>query len=698
MAKNQMIIMFLSLCSFLLICGCTDKAVEEQKDISKLVSYEKSDYYSPWQEDTFTLIQLKGITATIDGNDGAVVEGNQIFIYTTGTYVFEGALDDGQIIVDTKDSGNVRLVFNGATIHSSTTSPIYIKQADKTIITLEENTINTLTDASEYVYENVTDQPTATIYSKDDLTINGPGTLTIKSHFNDAINCNDDLKITGGTIDITAPDDGIIGSDLLAIKDAIINLTVGGDGLKSTNHEVQSKGHIVLESGTFTINAGGDGIQSEKIVAIRGGKYTITTGGGGQKRIETSEEISTGTNFNDRELIEYLLHHIEVSDEVKKQLEGVETYDKALAILQANPEMLQQISIPMPSDSSSFSDKQMNGSMLPQFSTASPNPVKQPLPQEEMNSPILQNNRVPSNKSTKGIKAGTSISIMGGTFNINSLDDAIHGKDIFISDGIIHISTEDDAIHADDTVTLEGGNVNIAKSYEGIEGKKIIIRDGTYHVFAEDDGVNIQGENSQTNQSNNDERLLLIEGGYLYVNADGDGLDSNGSIRMTGGTVIVYGPTNNNNGPLDYDHTFLMEGGILIAAGSDGKAQGVSNNSSQNTIMMTFLKEQQANTSLYITDSKENEIIAVKPEKEFQSIVISTPDLKLNQTYTLHYGGILSGESIDGLYRNTNYQNGKFSVEFTITSPMTFLHENNVIKENHKVNLFFHNEPMRAPL
>lgn len=210
--------------------------------------------------------------------------------------------------------------------------------------------------------------------------------------------------------------------------------------------------------------------------------------------------------------------------------------------------------------------------------------------------------------------------------------------------------------------------------------------------------MNIQGENSQTNQSNNDERLLLIEGGYLYVNADGDGLDSNGSIRMTGGTVIVYGPTNNNNGPLDYDHTFLMEGGILIAAGSDGKAQGVSNNSSQNTIMMTFLKEQQANTSLYITDSKENEIIAVKPEKEFQSIVISTPDLKLNQTYTLHYGGILSGESIDGLYQNANYQNGEFSAEFTITSPMTFLHENNVIKENHKVNLFFHNEPMRAPL
>ncbi|MEJ9281219.1 hypothetical protein [Ureibacillus thermosphaericus] len=160
--------------------------------------------------------------------------------------------------------------------------------------------------------------------------------------------------------------------------------------------------------------------------------------------------------------------------------------------------------------------------------------------------------------------------------------------------------------------------------------------------------------------------------------------------------MIVYGATNNNNGPLDYDHTFLMEGGILIAAGSNGKAHGISN--SQNTIMMTFLKEQQANTSLYITDSKKNEIIAVKPEKEFQSIVISTPDLKLNQTYTLHYGGILSGESIDGLYRNTNYQNGKFSVEFTITSPMTFLHENNVIKENREVNLFFHNEPMRAPL
>ncbi|MFC5542384.1 carbohydrate-binding domain-containing protein [Ureibacillus suwonensis] len=722
MAKNKFkILLPIFLGSSLLVSGCTNhsntSSSEEQDLISSLVTYKKSDYYSPWQNDAFTTIQLDGTTATVDGNDGAFVEGNKIFIRTTGTFVIEGTLEDGQIIIDAEDSGDVRLVLNGATIKSSTSAPIFVKQADQTIISLEEKTTNTLSDASKYVYEEGTDEPSATIYSKDDLTINGLGSLTIESHYNDAIKSNDDLKITGGNIQIKSVDDGIVGKDLLAVKDATIDVTSGGDGLKSSNDEDESKGNVVLESGTFTIHSEGDGVQGEKIVAIGDGKYNITTGGGSPETIEVREEMppgGPGGNFNPQDMIKDLLNNIDASDEVKKQLESAETMNEVFSILQANPDLMEQLqqNMPMPGGggrgmrqgSASNNANQGEGSNSKGTSSSQNNGDSEP-PQQAENS--TDQSEEEDTVSTKGIKAGTNLYILGGTINIDSLDDAVHSKDLTISDGNIQISTGDDGLHGDETVTLKGGNVTVAKSYEGLEGKKIAITGGTYHIHAVDDGVNINSESSERfgmppgggfgmqtppgadnsdnqteEKSSEDEGLLLIEGGYLYVNADGDGLDSNGSIKMTDGTVIVYGPTENFNGPLDYDKTFTIEGGILVASGSSGMALGVSDDSSQNAIMMTFDEFQKANTNVYVTGKDGKAIFGIAPEKDFQNIVISTPDLKLNQSYTFHMGGTLTGESTDGLYENPTYTEGSLSVDFTLSEVMTYLDKDGVTEGN----------------
>lgn len=304
------------------------------------------------------------------------------------------------------------------------------------------------------------------------------------------------------------------------------------------------------------------------------------------------------------------------------------------------------------------------------------------------------------------------------------MDDAIHSnQNVTISGGTINISTGDDGIHGNEDVTLNGGNVSIDKSYEGIEGKNITVADGTYHVVAEDDGVNINGgsdefgmpggfrnmtppgtndtttiqknqdttattenkntntttENENTNQTeeeSTDEGLLLIKGGYLLVNANGDGLDSNTSAKMTDGTVIVYGPTNNGNAPLDYNNSFVIEGGILVASGSSGMAQGISEESSQNTIMMTYSEFQEANTTVYVTDEKGEEVIAIAPEKQFQSIVISTPDLELDQTYTFNSGGVLTYENVNGFYQKASYEEGPLS------NVMTYLNKDGVTEGN----------------
>ncbi|WP_036689405.1 carbohydrate-binding domain-containing protein [Paucisalibacillus globulus] len=763
MCKKKLKYLFpIVLTTSLLISGCSNNANAvtdiEEDIISNLVTYKDNDYYTNWQEDNFTYINLEGQTVTIDGDDGAVVEDNQILIRTTGTYVVNGTLNDGQIIVDAEDSGDVRLVLNGASINSSTSAPIFIKQADKTIISLEENTENKLTDGSEYVFENdSTDEPSATIYSKDDLTINGSGSLTVDGNYNDAIKSNDDLKITGGTFNITAIDDGIIGRDLLAIKEATITINAGGDGLKSTNDADESKGNIVLESGNYRIEADGDGIQAEKTLASVDGEYSIIAGGGSPETI-TNQESSMGggmrpnaqNDSNPRDmtsLVESLLDGIEIPDDVRTQLKEAESMEEIQSILQEYPDIQKQIQengtmrgpgMPPGNDTTAegTTDNQNNTPPTPPGGMDNINGQTQPTPPsngeppqngEPTSDPSNQDDELESSEeqgtqntdeetiSTKGVKARTDLYLLGGKWKIDSFDDAIHSnQDITISGGTINISTGDDGIHGDGDVMLNGGEVTIDKSLEGIEGINITVADGSYHIVAEDDGVNVNGgsdefampgsfgnmsppgtaenqnntktasEDESTNETEEptEEGQLLIKGGYLYINANGDGLDSNTSAKMTGGTVIVYGPTNNGNAPLDYNSSFIVEGGTLIASGSSGMAQGISEESSQSAIMMTFSEFQKANTAVFVTKEKGEEVLAITPEKDFQSIVISTSDLELDQTYTFHSGGVLTGDNTDGLYQHANYGQGSTSVEFSLTSVMTYLNESGVTEGN----------------
>ncbi|MGN7297059.1 carbohydrate-binding domain-containing protein [Ferdinandcohnia sp. SAFN-114] len=699
MLKNKMRILFTLLFgSSILISGCTsnsDTAIKKQEEIIiDLVSYKDSDYYTSWQDDPFTSIKLEGQTATVDGPDGAIVGGNQILIRTSGTYVLSGTLDDGQIVVDSEDHGNVRLVLNGATIDSSTSAPIYIKQADKTIISLEEGTENILSDATEYVYEkNDKDEPSATIYSKDDLTINGTGSLVVNGNYNDAVKSNDDLLITGGTFKVTSKDDGMIGRDVLAIKDATITVKAGGDGLKASNVEDKAKGNIVLESGTYTIVSDGDGIQAEKNVVVTDGMYSITAGGGSPETI-MNVEFPMGDGMRP-EMPAYFNPPDNKNGEMP-QPPTPPTEGSPQSGAQPGPP-------PQPGDSSDNQSSQ--GTSNDQSS-----PSKQARPTERTESNASTDDTI----SAKGIKAGTTITITGGNLKIDSLEDAVHSnQDVLISGGITKISTGDDGIHSDQNVVLNGGELSIDKSLEGIEGTNITVADGNYHVIAEDDGININGGSdefgmpagfgnmnppvatdtqekqdttvsteSENQAETTDEGILLIKGGYLFVNANGDGLDSNTSIKMTGGTVIVYGPTNNGNAALDYNNSFDIEGGILVASGSSGMAQGSSDGSSQNAIMMTYSEFQKSYTTVFVEDENGNTVLAIAPEKQFQSIVISTPDIELNQNYTIHTGGTLTGDNVDGYYQKANYEKGTLSTSFSLSSIMTYLNEDGVTEGN----------------
>lgn len=567
-----------------------------QSVVSGLVSYSDNDLYTDWENEEVTSIQLNGSTATYEGSGGVVVSGSTVTIKTGGVYVLSGTLADGQIVVDAEDNNTVRLVLNGVDITSSSSAPIYVNNAEKTVISLPEGTENTVTDGTQYVYDDVeAEEPNSAIFSKGNLTINGEGKLVVEANFNNGITGKDDLKITGGNIEITAKDDAIVGRDLLAIKDGTFTITVGGDGMKTTNDEDAEKGNLAIEGGTFNITAENDGIQAQTSLYTLGGDYNITTGGGSPETVAANENAMGG----------------------RGQSESTTTTTST------------------------------------------------------------------ETSSSKGLKATAELAIAGGTFNIDSLDDAVHSNgNVLIEGGELTIATGDDGIHADSSVLTKGGNINVTKSYEGIEGGVIAIADGNIDVTASDDGLNVgggvDGSGMDMESSTSSDMMLQISGGYVSINAQGDGLDSNGNFVMTGGTAVVSGPTNNGNGSLDYNGTFEISGGLLIAAGSSGMVQASSDTSEQNGILMTYPETQSAGTLIHLEDSEGNTIATFAPEKEYSSVYISSPDLVKDSSYTLYSGGTSTGTETNGLYTDGEYSGGTKVVEFTISDVVTWLNESGV--------------------
>jgi hypothetical protein len=251
--------------------------------ISSTVSvvYEEDDTDAGGNDPVTADITLNGDSIAIDGS-GATVDGSTVTITSAGTYRISGTLNDGRIVVDTADEETVRLVLDGAKITCSTSAPIYVAGAEKTVITLADGTVNSVTDGSSYIFEDAeSDEPNAAIFSKDDLTINGGGSLTVNANYNDGITS----RTTSRSPAATSPkrrqrrDQG---RDSVAVRDGAITVTVGGDGIQSNNDEDAEKGYIVIEGGTIDIVAGADGIQAETSLSISGG--TITTLGRRQRQ------------------------------------------------------------------------------------------------------------------------------------------------------------------------------------------------------------------------------------------------------------------------------------------------------------------------------------------------------------------------------------------------------------------------------
>ena len=592
---------------------------------------------------------------TETASSGVSISGNIITITKEGTYVLSGALSEGQIIVDA-DSAKVQLVLDNADITCASSAAIYVKNADKTFITLAEGSENILMNTAEY--ETIDDNNIdAVIFSKDDLTLNGKGTLTINSEYGHGIVSKDDLKLVGGTSNITAKNHALSGKDSVRIAAGTYNLTSGKDGIHSENADDDEKGFVYIASGDFTIESTGDGIDASYVVQIDDGDFDITAGGGSENATKTHNDIPGGGTGGK------MGGGAPGGDKPSGEAPSGEAPSGGPSSDSDSGKKTRQTPPDKPDgDSFDGSRPDEKASDNAGSQTAQTPPDKSGKDTSDADS-----------TSTKGIKSDGALYVNGGTFNINSADDSFHSNsDVTINDGTYTISSGDDGIHADSALLVNGGTITVTESYEGLEGLNITINDGKIDITASDDGMNAAGGNDasgfggrggdgfkgmqapdaaqksdsasdtaqDTDAASEDEMWMVINGGYVHVLAGGDGLDSNGDLTINGGEVYVDGPSDNGNSAIDYGEksSFYINGGTVVAVGSSGMAEDVSSDSKQQ-IAFVKLDSQVDAGDVILKDADGNEIISYTAQKKYDCVIISTADLKAGQTYTLSASG-----------------------------------------------------------
>lgn len=443
--------------------GDEQTQVATYADIENMdLEYTDRDKDASYDEASATKITLEGAGATIDGA-GASVEDSTVSITSEGTYILSGSLENGQVLVDAGDNDKLQLVLSGVSINNDNGSAIFVKNADKCFITLAEGTDNTLTDGAEYAFEGDEDEPNATLFSKDDMTINGTGSLSVTGSYKHAINSKDDLVITGGSFTVSSNEDALRGKDCVKILDGTFNLKSNEDAVKSSRNDDPTRGFVCIDGGQFNINAGDDAVHGE-----------------------------------------------------------------------------------------------------------------------------------------------TYLRVTAGDISVGSCNEGLEAMVISIDDGDIDVTSSDDAMNAS------------APSAESTDANA---------EFAKGPG----GGMDQGNES----CKLLINGGNITLAAQGDALDSNGSLEINGGNVFVTGPTNSGNGALDYSLSGSCNGGTMLIAGPAGMAQNFSGGSQPFAFAQI---SGSAGQNVTVTDESGTVLVSFAPSASFETVIASCPQFSEGATYFVSAG------------------------------------------------------------
>ncbi len=465
-------------------------------------------------------------TTATVSGSGVKADGSTITITEEGVYIVSGTLEDGQIIVDASDSDKVQIVLDGVHINCKTNAAIYVREADKVFITLAENSSNTLGGGNEYT--QIDDNTVdGVIFSKSNLVCNGTGSLTIEADYKHGIVSKDDLVITGGTYKIAAADNGITAKDQIKILNGSFDIDAANSAVKAKNTDDAELGNIYIAGGIFTIEAEQDGFHATGSIVVDDGTITVNSGDDGF-HAELDTVIHGGTIL------------------VEKSNEGLE--GKRVVVNGGD------ITI-------NASDDGINAANSGDDGVNAINPGANAVGSGDDDSNAASSN----NDSSAAVNSGDDGSISGeadGKEPQQMPPDTENGSDMQPSQDF---DPENAPSDGNAPQNFDPGN-------------------------APSDGDAPQKMQGGPGGGGNSELYIKITGGTLTVSADGDGLDSNGGLLVTGGTTIVYGPTSDGDSALDYDGSAIATGGTLAAIGSAGMTESFSEDSTSPSSPTTVRK------------------------------------------------------------------------------------------------------------
>lgn len=539
--------------------------------------FTNRDMKAEYSETDGVLIQLNGNSATASSNS-VKISGSTVTITEEATYIISGTLD-GMIVVNAEDTAKLQIVLNGVDITSQTSAALYILEADKVFVTLADGTTNTLANGGNFtaIDENNID---AAVFSKQDLTFNGSGSLTVTSPAGHGIVCKDDLVFTGGTYTVNSASHGLDANDSVRITGTTsLTIDAGKDGVHCENTDDASLGFIYIANGTMNIEAEGDGIAAGAYVQIKNGAFDLLSGGGSVNGLKASSGNYGGFRGGGPGQMWPNGAQSTTNDESGTSMKGIKA----------------------------------------------------------ANSLLISGGNFKIDSADDSIHSDVSVAINGGTFEIASGDDAIHAEEtLIVTAGTINITKCYEGLEALD-IEVTGGDIQLVASDDGLNAAggtdSSGMTGGRDGMFGGGRGGGPGGMGGGMSAGNGS---IVISGGNLYVNASGDGIDANGTITISGGYTVVVGPTQGDTATLDYDRSATITGGTFIGTGAAGMAQTFSD--SEQGVVALMVGNQSAGTNITLNDKNGNTVISYTPELSFAVVIFSSPDIISGETYTITVG------------------------------------------------------------
>ncbi|MDO4841492.1 MAG: carbohydrate-binding domain-containing protein, partial [Phoenicibacter congonensis] len=532
-------------------------------------------------------------SASVSGN-GVSAQGSVVTITEAGTYVVSGTSANGQIVVNTADDAKVLLVLAGVNLTCDSSACIDVENADKVFVTLADGTTNNLQDGSSFVVADDAEID-ATIYSKCDLTFNGTGTLSVTATAGHAIHSKDDLRFTGGNYSINSAKTGIYGKDSVMIKDGTFNVTSATDCIKSSNDEKDGKGFVYVAGGTFTLKSTDKGIQASKLVYLESGTLAVEST---DDTIHSDDScLLNGANLtltagDDAVHADSRLEVRAGTIDVKSCYEGFEA--SAVTISGATSTIY-------------ASDDGVNA----------------------------------ATKSTTTTDGTTDTTDQNQANNQGSAPEQPSG-----TTGQTNGTTPPDKPSGDTSTNGTNGTQQGGTQPSGGGNAQPGLQNGATGDASEPNVDSQAGTQPGTQQGGgeggspfgSDDSILAITGGTLTVYAsDGDCIDSNGNIVMTGGTVTLCGPSNDGNSSLDYDGTATISGGEFLAIGSAGMAQTFGSTSTQCSVSATVSGN--SGDVVSVVDESGNVILSFTTNCNYSFIEASSSKFVSGSTYKILANG-----------------------------------------------------------